>query len=106
MFLEPSTLTLVTCFLLGILVGSVITLSVAYRRVGRIVAKLLAVVALAAGAGLLTWALHAVFRGEPLRGIAWQTIEISQPSEAFGWSAGLLLGGIVAFLLSSFGHSD
>ncbi|MFV1966359.1 MAG: hypothetical protein ACC628_13130 [Pirellulaceae bacterium] len=106
MHLEPSTVTLATSFLLGILTGSIITLSVAYRRVGRIVARLVAVVALAAGAGLLTWALNGAIRGETLRGIAWQTIEISQPSEAFGWSAGLLLGGIAALLLSFFGRSD
>jgi hypothetical protein len=103
--LESGTLTLVTSFLIGILVGSVVTLSVAYRRVGRLVARLLAVVALAAGAGLLTWGLDAAIRGQQLRGIAWQSIEITQPSEAFGWSAGLLLGGVTALLLSFLGTS-
>jgi hypothetical protein len=104
--LEPGMLSLLTSFVIGTLVGSIVTLSVAYRYVGRVVARLLAVVALAAGAGLLTWGLDAAIRGDQLRGIAWQTIEITQPREAFGWSAGLLLGGITALLLSFMGRSD
>jgi hypothetical protein len=99
-------LTLVTSFLLGILTGSIVTLSVTYRRVGRIVVRLLAVIALAAGAGLLAWALDSVIRDEPMRGIVWQSIEISQPHEAFGWSTGLLIGGVAALLLSFIGRSD
>ena len=103
---ESGMIVEVTSFVLGAAAGSLVVVSIAYPRVGRIFARVLALVALSLGIGLLTWAIHAAITGEPLAAIAWERIAISQPGEAFAWSAGLLVGGIIALLLSFAGRTD
>jgi hypothetical protein len=96
----------ITSFLLGAMMGAVVMASIAYPRVGRTFARILAVLAMAVGGGLLTWALDALIRGDTLRGIEWQPIAISQPSEALGWSAACLVGGIASLVLSYIGSAS
>ena len=94
-----------TSFVLGAAAGAIATVSLAFPRVGRIATRILAVLGIAAGAGLLAWALRAVLGGDTLRAIEVQSVLVSQPSEALGWSTGLLAGGITALVLSFLGGS-
>ena len=95
----------ITSFVLGAAAGAIVTVSFAFPRVGRIATRILAVLGIAAGAGLLAWGFRALFGGDSLRAIEVQSVVISQPSEALGWSAGLLAGGITALVLSFLGGS-
>jgi hypothetical protein len=90
----------VTSFILGLSIGALLTLAVCFPRVGRILARSLSAVLLAAGAGLLGWVIYAAIRDEPLTPMGWAAVTIAQPSEAIGWAIGLLIGGITALALS------
>ncbi len=83
----------VTNFVVGLLVGGIVTLAIAYPRVGRIVARVLAACALAAGVGLLVWAGEAMLNQSQLRAFGWQRLTVSQPGEALAWGVGLLVFG-------------
>lgn len=66
-----------------------------------VVARLVAVAALGAGVGVLTWGITSSVLDEPLRTPAFVPAPLDLlPSEAIGWGAGLLAGGITALLLS------
>ena len=95
----------ITSFVLGAAAGTILMAALAYPRVGRIMARVFAVVASGVGAGLLVWAIYAAARGEPLQAISWGAVVISEAGEAIGWSAGLLLAGITALVLSFIGRS-
>lgn len=97
----------VTSFVLGVAIGALVVLAIAYPRVGRIVARTLSVVLIASGAGLLTWAIDSLIRGDALRSmVSVGQYTITEPSEAIGAGTGLLIGGGLALLLSFFGRSD
>jgi hypothetical protein len=85
-------------FLGGLILGSLITVSLGFPAVGRVVAKILAVILLGIGFGFLVWAGVSVSRGERLRPPFGSNI-ITEIGEAFGWGAGFFLGGIVALVL-------
>jgi hypothetical protein len=90
-------------FLGGLLLGALVTACLGFPAVGRAVAKILAVILLGVGLGFLVWAGVTVQRGEHLRppfGIL-----ITEVGEAFGWGAGFLAGGVVAFILAFRGRS-
>ena len=89
----------VALFLGGLLLGCLVTVSLGFPAVGRTVAKILAVTLLGIGFGLLVWAGVSVYRGEDLRPPFGSNL-ITQTAEAFGWGAGFVLGGIVAFALA------
>lgn len=95
-----------TSFVLGVGAGTIFTAAIAYPRVGRIISRVLAVAAAGAGGGLLTWSIISDAQGEEMNAIALPPVLISQPSEAYGWSAGLLLAGITILVLSFVGRSD
>jgi hypothetical protein len=90
----------VTDFVLGVASGAIVVLSIAYPRVGRIVARTLSVALIAGGVGLLTWAIDSLVRGDALRAMVWGCFSLSEPSEAIGAGTGLLIGGGLALLLS------
>jgi len=67
----------------------------------RLLFKVLAVVAIGAGVGVLTWGIVAAALGEPIRSpldVFNVGFALEQPGEAIGWGAGLLAGGIVALV--------
>ena len=72
--------------------------------VGRRLARIFAVTAMGLGMGLLLWGISGAVSGERLRPPFGSNI-ISEVSEAVGWGAGLLTGGIVALVLSFLGKS-
>ncbi len=90
----------VTSFVLGLILGGLLTLGVCFPRVGRIFARTLAVVLLAGGGGMLTWVSYGLLREEAWTAIVWGPIRIAQTSDAFGWSVGLLIAGIAALAFS------
>jgi hypothetical protein len=90
-------------FLGGLLLGSLVTACLGFPGVGRAVAKILAVCLLGVGLGFLVWAGVTVHRGEHLRA-PFGTL-ITDVGEAFGWGAGFLAGGVVAFVLAFRGRS-
>ena len=96
----------VTSFVLGVAIGAIVVLAIVYPHVGRVVARTLSVTSIAGGVGLLTWAIDAIFCGEELRTVVLGRFMLSEPSEAIGAGAGLLIGGGIALLLSFFGRSD
>jgi hypothetical protein len=95
----------ITSVVLGFLAGTICTVALAFPRIGRLVARILAVVSLGAGSGLLVWAIMAAAQSEALRPIVWKSFNIAEASEAFGWAAGLLLAGAVGLTLSFIGKS-
>jgi hypothetical protein len=95
----------VTNLVVGFLLGTVCTIALAFPRIGRIAARVVAVVSLGAGTGLLVWAIMAATRSEALRPVVWQAFNITETSEAFGWAAGLLAAGAAALTLSFIGKS-
>jgi hypothetical protein len=89
----------IALFLGGLLLGCLITVSLGFPGVGRAIAKILAVILLGIGFGLLVWASVSLVRGEELRPPFGSDI-ITKVAEAFGWGAGFFLGGIVALALA------
>ena len=68
----------------------------------RLIFKVVAIVAMGAGVGVLTWGIVAAALGEPIRSpldVFHIGFALEQPSEAIGWGAGLLAGGIIALAL-------
>jgi hypothetical protein len=94
----------VTNFVLGAASGAVVVLAIAFPRVGRIVARTAAVVLLAAGVGLLAWAIDVLIRGEQLRMMVLGPYSLSEASEVIGAGAGLLIAGGLALAFSGRSH--
>ncbi len=72
--------------------------------VGRRLARIFAVVAMGLGMGLLLWGISGELSGERLRP-PFDSHIITEVSEAIGWGAGFLTGGIVALVLSFLGKT-
>ena len=72
--------------------------------VGRRLARLFAVITMGLGIGLLLWGISGAVSGEHLRP-PFDSPIITQVSEAIGWGAGFLTGGIVALVLSFLGKT-
>lgn len=72
--------------------------------VGRRLARIYAVIAMGMGMGLLLWGISGAVSGERLRPPFGSHI-ITEVSEAIGWGAGFLTGGIVALVLSFLGRT-
>lgn len=89
-----------TWFLAGFLAGSLITASLAFPRVGRALARILAVTLLIGGLGLVAWASGAIFQDASLSAFAIGPILVDDSTEAFGWGIGLLGGALVTLILS------
>src|SRR5271157_4118878 len=85
--------------LIGLLVWGLI-----HPVVGRRLARTFAVIAMGLGMGLLLWGISGAVSGERLRPPFGSNI-ITQVSEAIGWGAGFLTGGIVALVLSFLGKT-
>ena len=71
--------------------------------IGRLFARIVAVLAIGGGIGVLTWGICAAALGETIRSPFGLSSLIAEPSEAIGWGAGLLAGGITALVLSFIG---
>ena len=72
--------------------------------VGRRLARIYAVIAMGLGMGLLLWGISGAVTGERLRP-PFDSHIITEVSEAIGWGAGFLTGGIVALVLSFLGKT-
>jgi len=86
---------LVLGLLVGLLVGGTAGVSFAMPTFGRSVSRFLAVVLIGLGVALLIWPLAVGASGEPLRGPFGSDV-IRYRGEAFAWSGGLLVGGVLA----------
>ena len=91
--------------IIGVLIGWLATVAVGFPRIGRVLARATSVVALAAGVGVLVWAIDVLVRGNDMRPLGWTHLNISSPSEALGTAAGLLAAGVAALVLSFIGRS-
>lgn len=89
----------IALFLGGLIVGILLTASLSSPAVGRAVAKILSVILLGIGCGFLVWASVSHYRGEVLRPPFGSDL-ITEVGEAFGWGAGLFLGGALALFLA------
>ncbi len=72
--------------------------------VGRRLARIFAVIAMGLGMGFLLWGISGAVSGERLRP-PFDSHIITEFSEAIGWGAGFLTGGIVALVLSFLGKT-
>lgn len=72
-------------------------------NVARAFAKVLAVLTIGVGIGVLVWGICAQATGTPIRSPFGLVYLIADPVEAIGWGAGLLAGGITALVLSLVG---
>lgn len=77
----------VTSLLIGGLIGVILTIALVFPRIGRILARTMAVSTLALGLGGIVWVIDANARDAELSPIVLQNFVISEPSEAVGWSA-------------------
>ena len=71
---------------------------------GRALARIFAVLALGAGAGMLTWGITSAALGEPIRSPQCLGSFLGAASEAIGCGAGLLAAGVTALVLSFIGR--
>ena len=85
--------------LVGLLIWGLINL-----LVGRRLARNIVVMAMGLGTGLLAWGISGAVSRERLRPPFSSNI-ITEVSEAIGWGAGFLTGGIVALVLSFLGKT-
>ena len=69
-------------------------------NVGRMFARIFAVLGIGLGAGVLTWGIVAACLTGTIRSPLGLASLISEPSEAIGWGAGCLAAGITALVLS------
>ena len=69
-------------------------------NVGRVFARIFAVLAIGLGTGLLAWGIVAASLSGTIRSPLGLASLIGEPSEAIGWGAGSLAAGITALVLS------
>jgi hypothetical protein len=67
---------------------------------GRLLARILGVLAVGLGVALLTWGIVSANTGEPIRVPAFLEGLLQFSSEVIGWGAGILALGITTLLLS------
>jgi hypothetical protein len=94
---------LTTRFLIVAGAGVVLLCCLIMPRVGRVFARIVAVLGIGTGIGALTWGICATVLGEAIRSPIGLEGFIAEPSEAIGWGAGLLAGGITALAISFVG---
>jgi len=92
--------TTVAVGLLVVLAMSFVLWALIRANVARAFAKIIAVIAIGAGIGILTWGICAQAMGMPIRTPYGMAHLIADPVEAIGWGAGLLAGGITAMILA------
>ena len=88
----------------GLLLAWLLVWGLINPTVGRRLARNFAVIAMGLGMGLLLWGISGAVCGERLRPPFGSDI-ITEVSEAIGWGAGFLTGGIVALVLSFLGKT-
>ncbi len=88
----------------GLVLGSLLTAALAFPRVGRILARLLSVLLFVGGIGLIAWATGGLILGSDLTPFVIGQVTIADTSDAIGWGAGLLAGGILTLILSTLGR--
>lgn len=94
----------ITSFVVGVFLGALFVAAVAYPRVGRLLARLIAVALGGVGSGMLVWALYAIAQDATLQAIRFGAIAITEPSEAIGWAVGLLIASLLALGFSFLEH--
>jgi hypothetical protein len=75
-------------------------LGIREATMGRLVARIAAVLAVGLGAGLLAWGLMAGLIKEPFRPpFGWESL-FGTPGKIVGWGAGFLAAGVTTLILS------
>lgn len=95
----------VGALMLGIAIGAMLVSSFAFARVARILAKTIAVIGIGLGVGLLTWGILAAAGGE-FQSLQAGPIQFVSASQAIGWGAGALGGGVTALVLAFVQNRD
>lgn len=92
-------------FVIGILLGVMALACFSYPQVGRAIGKLVAVIGIAVGAGLITWGVACSLSDDfvPMQSGPIFVVSISQ---VFGWGIGLTAGGITALVLALVGRES
>ena len=96
----------IASFAVGGLIGSILAVAIAIPRAGRVFTRLISVVFMVAGVGLLTWAIVTLATGAEFRAIEWESFRIAEPVEALGVGGGLLAGALLSMALSTRRRQD
>jgi hypothetical protein len=90
---------------LGALLGALALACFSYPQVGRALGKVVAVVSIAIGAGLITWGVYSAIAADftPMQS---GPVFIMSLSQVFGWGTGFLAGGVTALVLSLVGKDS
>jgi hypothetical protein len=89
----------------GMLIGVLAFGCFSYPQVGRAIGKVLAVIGIGLGAGLVAWGIASSI-ADDFKPMQAGTIYIMSVSQVFGWGAGSLAGGITALVLSLAGRDS
>ena len=87
-------------FVLGVLLGVILTLSFTNLALGRVFLRIFAVLCLAFGLGLVIWPALSLALGDKMDRFDLDVIQVSKPAEAFALGAGFLLGGGLSLFMS------
>lgn len=88
--------------MLGIVLGAFVLSCLIFERIGRATGKIIAVVGIGLGVGLLTWGIYSAIEGE-LQPLQAGPIVFKSIGQVIGWGAGLLGGGVTALVLAFVG---
>jgi hypothetical protein len=91
--------------IVGFLVGAAVIAGLSFPRVGRVMARTLAIVLGAMGIGLLTWGLYAALGGEEFQAMELGPLVLMSTGQAIGWAAGCIAGATIALVLSFVGRN-
>ena len=102
----PDLVVPVSSLLLGIVVGVLLTACFCFPRVARAVGKILAVILMGAGAGLITWGLVASLGQQDFKPLTIGPLTFFFVSQVLGCGAGCLVAGITSLVLALVGRPN
>lgn len=89
----------------GVLLGALSLACFSYPQVGRAIGKVVAVICITIGAGVVTWGVASSIAGDFVAMEAGPVV-VASLSQVFGWGIGVLAGGITALVLSLVGRDS
>jgi hypothetical protein len=92
----------VAALLFGFVLGILMTIALSNPHIARALGKICAFVLIAAGAGLITWAIYG--GATEFQSLEFGPIVFVSVAQALGWGVGCLAGGVTALVLAFVGR--
>ena len=86
--------------LVGFILGMILTVVIVRPRVGQAIARIIAVILLGAGVGMLVWGIYAISTNQEISPIQFGFILVEKAYEIMAYGAGAFFAGVVALVLS------